>query len=63
MKTIPGYLSKNEAADMLGITRRTLDRYIAKHKDLPTFRFVGDPTIYVQEHDIKKLFSPIRKVN
>lgn len=62
MKTIPGYLSKNEAAHMLGITRRTLDRHIQKSKT-PTFRFVGDPTIYVQEHDIKKLCSPIRKAN
>lgn len=62
MKTIPGYLTKNEAAEQLSITRRTLDRHIQKHK-VPTFRFVGNPTIYVQEHDIKKLFSPIRKAN
>lgn len=62
MKTIPGYLTKNEAANMLRITRRTLDRHIQKHK-IPTFRFLGNPTIYVQEHDIKKLFTPIRKVN
>lgn len=62
MKTIPGYITKNEAAAMLDITRRTLDRHIQKHK-VPTFRFLGDPTIYVQEHDIKKLFSPIRKDN
>ena len=62
MKTIPGYLTKNEAAKLLGITRRTLDRHIQKNK-IPTFRFVGDPIIYVQEHDIKKLFSPIRKAN
>lgn len=62
MKTIPGYLAKNEAATMLGITRRTLDRHIQKHK-IPTFRFVGDATIYVLEEDIKKLFSPIRKDN
>lgn len=62
MTTIPGYLSKNEAANMLGITRRTLDRYITKHK-IPTFRFLGNPVIYVQEHDIKKLFTPIRKAN
>lgn len=62
MKTIPGYLTKNEAAHKLGITRRTLDRHIQKHK-VPTFRFLGDPTIYVQEHDIQNLFSPIRKAN
>lgn len=62
MKTIPGYLSKNEAATQLGITRRTLDRHIQKNKT-PTFRFLGDPTVYVQECDIKKLFSPIRKEN
>ena len=62
MKTIPGYLTKNEAANQLGITRRTLDRHIQKHK-VPTFRFLGNPTIYVQEHDIKKLFTPIRKDN
>lgn len=62
MKTIPGYLTKNEAAHMLGITRRTLDRHIQKHK-VPTFRFLGNPAIYVQEHDIKNLFSPIRKAN
>ena len=62
MKTIPGYLPKNEAANTLGITRRTLDRYIAKYK-IPTFRFLGNPVIYVQEHDIKNLFSPIRKAN
>nr|DAM79845.1 MAG TPA: Redirecting phage packaging protein C packaging protein, DNA Binding [Caudoviricetes sp.] len=62
MKTIPGYLTKDEAASQLGITRRTLDRHIQKHK-VPTFRFLGNPTIYVQEHDIKKLFSPIRKAN
>ncbi len=62
MKTIPGYLTKNEASNRLGITRRTLDRHIQKHK-VPTFRFVGEPTIYVLEEDIKKLFSPIRKAN
>lgn len=62
MKTIPGYLTKNEAATKLGITRRTLDRHIQKYK-IPTFRFVGDATIYVQEHDIQNLFSPIRKAN
>lgn len=62
MKTIPGYLTKNEAASMLGITRRTLDRHIQKNKT-PTFRFIGDPTVYVQERDIKKLFSPVRKAN
>lgn len=62
MTTIPGYLSKNEAVNKLGITRRTLDRHIAKHK-IPTFRFLGNPVIYVQEHDIKNLFNPIRKAN
>nr|DAQ64639.1 MAG TPA: helix-turn-helix domain protein [Caudoviricetes sp.] len=62
MKTIPGYLTKDEAAAMLGVTRRTLDRHIQKRK-VPTFRFLGNPTIYVQEHDIKKLLTPIRKAN
>ena len=62
MKTIPGYITKDEAATMLGITRRTLDRHIRKHK-IPTFRFVGDATIRVLEEDIKKFFSPIRKAN
>jgi predicted site-specific integrase-resolvase len=62
MKTIPGYLSKTEAANTLGIARQTLDRYITKHK-IPTFRFLGNPVIYVQEHDIKNLFNPIRKAN
>lgn len=62
MTTIPGYLSKNEAANKLGITRRTLDRHIMKRK-IPTFRFIGNPVIYVQEHDIKNLFNPIRKAN
>ena len=62
MKTIPGYLTKNEAAHMLGITRRTLDRHLQKNKT-PTFRFLGDPTIYVQEPDIKNLFTPIRTAN
>lgn len=62
MKTIPGYLSKNEAAQMLGITRRTLDRHIQKHK-IPTFRFVGDPTVYILERNAQNLFSPIRKAN
>lgn len=62
MKTIPGYLTKNEAATQLGVTRRTLDRHIQKH-DIPTFRFLGNPTIYVQESDIQALFTPIRKAN
>lgn len=62
MTTIPGYLTKNEAANMLSITRRTLDRHIKKH-NIPTFRFLGNPTIYVQETDIKALLSPIRKAN
>lgn len=62
MKTIPGYLTKNEAAAMLGITRRTLDRHIQKYQ-VPVFRFLGNPTIYVQESDIKALLSPIRKAN
>ena len=62
MKTLPGYLTKDEAATMLGVTRRTLDRHLQKHK-VPTFRFLGNPTVYVQEHDIQNLFSPIRKAN
>jgi excisionase family DNA binding protein len=62
MKNIPGYLTKNEAAFQLGITRRTLDRHIQKHK-IPTFRFLGDPTTYIEEHRIKALLSPIRKAN
>lgn len=62
MKTIPGYLTKNEAATQLGVSRQTLDRYIKKHK-VPSFRFLGDPTIYVLEEDVKKLFTPIRKAN
>ena len=62
MKTIPGYITKNEAANMLGVTRRTLDRHIRKHK-ITTFRFLGNQTIHVLEEDIKKLFSPIRKDN
>lgn len=62
MKTIPGYLSKNEAAQMLGITRRTLDRHIQKQK-ISTFRFVGDPTVYILERNVQNLFSPIRKAN
>lgn len=62
MKTIPGYLTKNEAAAQLGVTRRTLDRHIQKHK-IPTFRFIGNPTIYVQEGDIQTLFAPTRKAN
>ncbi len=62
MKTIPGYLTKNEAATQLGVTRRTLDRHIQKHK-IPTFRFLGNPVIYIQEKDIQPLFSPIRKAN
>lgn len=62
MKIIPGYLTKNEAANQLGITRRTLDRHIQKNK-IPTFRFLGDPTVYVLERNIQDLFSPIRKDN
>lgn len=62
MTTIPGYLTKTDAATQLGISRRTLDRHLKKHK-VPTFRFLGNPATYVQEHDIKKLFSPIRKEN
>lgn len=58
----PGYLTKNEAAKQLGITRRTLDRHIKKHK-IPTFRFLGNPSIYVKEHRIKALAAPIRKAN
>lgn len=62
MKALPGYLTKNEAANRLGITRRTLDRYIRKHK-VPAFRFLGESTIYVLEEDVKKLSTPIRKEN
>lgn len=62
MKTIPGYLTKNEATAQLGITRRTLDRHIQKRK-IPTFRFLGNPTIYVRERDIHDLFHPVRKAN
>lgn len=62
MTTIPGYLTKNEAATQLGIARRTLDRHIKKNKT-PTFRFLGDSTIYVREADIKALLTPIRKAN
>lgn len=62
MKALPGYLTKNEAANRLGIARRTLDRYIRKHK-VPAFRFLGESTIYILEEDIKKLSAPIRKEN
>lgn len=62
MTTIPGYLTKNEAAAQLGVSRRTLDRCIKKNK-IPTFRFLGNPAIYIQEHDIQNLFAPIRKEN
>lgn len=62
MKIIPGYLTKNEAASQLGITRRTLDRHIQKNK-IPTFRFIGNPTIYVLERNIQSLFNPTRKDN
>lgn len=62
MKTIPGYLTKDEAATQLGITRRTLDRHIQKRK-VPTFRFLGNSTTYVQERDIQNLFRPIQKAN
>lgn len=62
MKTIPGYLAKNEAANQLGINRRTLDRYIQAHK-VPTFRFLGSPVVYVLERDVQALFRPIRKAN
>lgn len=62
MKALPGYLTKNEAANRLGIARRTLDRHIQKHK-VPAFRFLGESTIYVLEEDIKKLSTPIRKEN
>lgn len=62
MKTIPGYLTKNEAATQLGVTRRTLDRHIQKHK-VPTFRFLGNPAIYIQERDVQALLRPIRKAN
>lgn len=62
MKTTPGYLTKNEAATQLGISRRTLDRHIQKHQT-PTFRFLGNPTIYVQEEVLQDLLHPIRKEN
>ena len=60
MKTIPGYITKNDAATRLGITRRTLDRHIQKNH-LPTYRFLGDATIYVAEKDVNNLLNPIRK--
>ena len=62
MKAAPGYLTKTEAATQLGVTRRTVDRYVQKH-DIPTFRFLGDPKVYIQEAHIQKLHSPIRKAN
>lgn len=62
MTAIPGYITKREAANMLGITRRTLDRHIKKTK-IPTFRFLGNPATYVIEEDVKKLLTPIRKAN
>lgn len=62
MKTIPGYLTKNEAATQLGVSRQTLDRHIKKH-NVPSFRFLGCPAIYVLEEDVKKLSTPIRKAN
>ena len=62
MTTKPGYLTKNEAARTLGVSRRTLDRHIKK-SEMSTFRFLGAPTIYVQESDIKKLLHPTRKAN
>lgn len=62
MTAIPGYITKREAATQLGIARRTLDRHIKKSKT-PTFRFLGDSTIYVREADVNALLSPIRKAN
>ena len=60
MKTIPGYITKNDAAIKLGVTRRTLDRHIKKC-NISVYRFLGDATIYVSEDDVNNLLHPIRK--
>lgn len=62
MKTIPGYLTKNEAAAQLGVSRQTLDRHIKK-RGLSTYQFVGSAVIYVQESDVQALLHPARKEN
>lgn len=62
MKTIPGYLTKNEAAAQLGVSRQTLDRHIKK-RSLSTYQFVGSAVIYVQESDVQALLHPTRKEN
>jgi excisionase family DNA binding protein len=52
------YLSVDEAAAELGVSRATLYKWI-KRNDIGTFRIVGDRRTLMRRTDVEKLKEPI----
>ncbi len=52
------YISVDDAATDLGVSRATLWKWIKRY-ELPTFRFLGDRRTFVQREDVNKLREPI----
>lgn len=52
------YLSVDEAAAELGVSRVTLYKWI-KRNDIGTFRVVGDRRTLIRRTDVEKLKEPI----
>jgi excisionase family DNA binding protein len=52
------YLSVDEAAADLGVSRATLYKWI-KRNDIGTFRIVGDRRTLVRRADVEKLKEPV----
>ncbi len=52
------YVSVDDAADELGVSRATLWKWIKRY-DLPTFRFLGERRTFIQREDVTKMKEPI----
>jgi excisionase family DNA binding protein len=55
------YLSVDEAAEELGVSRATVWNWI-KRTEMPTFRVIGDRRTMIRRSDIETLRQPIPKI-
>lgn len=53
-----GYLSVDEAAAEVGVSRATLYKWI-KRQEIGTFRIVGDRRTLLRRVDVEKLKEPV----
>lgn len=53
-----GYLSVDEAAAELGVSRATVYKWI-KRQEIGTFRIVGDRRTLLRRADVEKLKEPV----